>query len=315
MQLDMRIQTFDKRLSEILELQHTVQQGIDVINNAHKLGINNVGIDLMYNIPEQTNEQLKQDILMANKLGVEHITLFAMNLSPKTKIAKEIQDGSIPNIGELDREIELYCVAEELLIFLGYIQYSVYDFALPIDYASELCKAMIEAQVDVTWMGYVNALGITETLAKLMYQAGCHKVHFGTDHLDNQMLRNLKKAYTYEDILKANENFKKLGIVCVHSILFGSFGETNRSIELCLERLKELNPDILFISSGIRIYKNTPIYNQLKEAKELDEKTDYLFPSFYTSNKVDADLARRQIDDFISCNCEKKNIKKIVNHF
>ncbi|MFR7372611.1 MAG: radical SAM family heme chaperone HemW [Roseburia faecis] len=123
------IQTFNERLSNVLELHHTIKQGIDAINNAHRVGINNVGIDLMYNIPGQTKEEFIEDIEVAYKLGVEHITLFSMNIPPKTKIGKEIAEGKLPNIGTLSKEIELYSSAEYKLQSLGYIQYSVYDFA------------------------------------------------------------------------------------------------------------------------------------------------------------------------------------------
>lgn len=125
------IQTFDTDLSKTLELHHSPEDGMLAIKNAHKAGIHNVGIDLMYNIPGQKPEQLKKDLEKAADLGVEHISLFAMNIPPKTKIGKEIREGKVLPLGNLEWEIGLYMLAEKTLASLGYEQYSVYDFAKP----------------------------------------------------------------------------------------------------------------------------------------------------------------------------------------
>ncbi len=129
--ISLGIQTFNPKCEGILKLQHTIQEGIEAIENAHELGCNNVGIDLMYNIPGQTDEELENDILKAIELEVEHITLFAMTTPPNTKFKKEIDVGNITNIGNKEREIHLYQLAEKILISAGYEQYSVYDFILP----------------------------------------------------------------------------------------------------------------------------------------------------------------------------------------
>lgn len=129
--ISLGIQTFNPRCEKLLGLQHTIQQGVEAIKSAHELGCNNVGIDIMYNIPDQTDEELKSDILKAIDLEVEHITLFAMTTPPNTKFKKEIDSGNIADIGAKDREIYLYQLAEKILISSGYEQYSVYDFILP----------------------------------------------------------------------------------------------------------------------------------------------------------------------------------------
>jgi oxygen-independent coproporphyrinogen-3 oxidase len=125
------IQSFTPRLSKLLKLQHSIELGIDVINDAHRLGCNNVGIDLMYNMPGQTDEEITHDVTTALELGVEHISLFAMTLPPNTPFKKAIDSGKMENVGDVYREIELHKIAEKILIEAGYEQYSVYDFILP----------------------------------------------------------------------------------------------------------------------------------------------------------------------------------------
>lgn len=129
--ISLGIQTFNPDREAILKLHHTIPQGIRAIENAHALGCNNVGIDLIYNIPGQTDEELTSDVKTAIDLQVEHVTLFAITTPPNTKLRKNIDAGQIEDVGSKEREIELYKLAEKLLICAGYEQYSVYDFILP----------------------------------------------------------------------------------------------------------------------------------------------------------------------------------------
>ena len=206
------IQTFNEELSDRLALQHTIQEGIFSIENAHKVGIDNVGIDLMYNIPGQTNEQFKDDILTAYKLGVEHITLFSMNVPPKTKMHQEIMQGKIGSIGDLNREIELYVMAEELLLSLGYEQYSVYDFALPnkrnlhaINYfleQRELIGIGAAAFGYINGYMYVNSGQLSEYEDKV--QNGFPSILYGEKAcLEDQMYGLLVKGFRMLEVPKA----------------------------------------------------------------------------------------------------------------
>jgi len=125
------VQTFQPNLSAYLELYHSVADSLNLVRNAKKAGINNVGIDLMYNIPGQSTADWAADIEKAIELGIDHICLISFCVVPHTRISKRIKEGIVPEIGDCDKEIELYTLARKLLMENGYEQYSVIDFAKP----------------------------------------------------------------------------------------------------------------------------------------------------------------------------------------
>ncbi|MEO3944646.1 radical SAM family heme chaperone HemW [Gorillibacterium sp. CAU 1737] len=129
--ISLGVQTFDPQLTEVMELHHKVEEALEAIQNAHELGCHNVGIDLIYNMPEQTDEQWLADIDKAIELGIEHVCLFSITTPPFTKFKKDIDNGRKPPVGDQSREIYLYKLAEKRLLEAGYEQYSVYDFILP----------------------------------------------------------------------------------------------------------------------------------------------------------------------------------------
>ena len=125
------VQTFQPRLGGYLNLYHTVEDSERLLADARELGIDNIGIDLMYNLPGQTDEDWRADIETSIALGIDHICLISFCVVPHTPIAEKIRAGEVPSVGTLDDEIRFYAEARRMLLAAGYEQYSVIDFALP----------------------------------------------------------------------------------------------------------------------------------------------------------------------------------------
>ena len=129
------------------------------------------------------------------------------------------------------------------------------------------------------------------------------------------MNKSFQKSYTYEDILEADKNCKDAGMKRVHSLLFGAYGETNETIRECLERILELKPDVLLIASGIRIYEKTTLYKQLAQIGWSPKEDGLLFPEFYSSDAVDHDLAKKDIEQYMTELLKVNSNIKIVNKY
>lgn len=125
------VQTFQPEIAKRLGLYHSVEDSLNLISNAKKVGIDNIGIDLMYNTPGQTIEDWKADIEKSIDLNIDHICIISFCVVPNTKIYEKIQKGIVPKINDIYSEIEYYTVAKDLLLKSGYIQYSVIDFSKP----------------------------------------------------------------------------------------------------------------------------------------------------------------------------------------
>lgn len=125
------VQTFSETASGRLGLYHTVEDSRRVIKNGHEAGVQNVGIDLMYNTPGQTMEEWRKDLQEAVRLGVDHICIIAFCVVPGKPLAAKIKEGRLADVGGVETEIAFYREARDYLRGVGYIQYSVIDFALP----------------------------------------------------------------------------------------------------------------------------------------------------------------------------------------
>jgi radical SAM superfamily enzyme YgiQ (UPF0313 family) len=125
---------------------------------------------------------------------------------------------------------------------------------------------------------------MTTELADAMVRAGCTGVEFGTDSLEDDILRGLGKSFTYSKVKQASEICRKGGLKFCHFIFAGSPGDTDETVRLNLTRLEEIGPDAAVVMAGIRIFPNTRLADMARE--DLGISAVGLEPVFYLSDKV-----------------------------
>lgn len=125
------VQTFNDKMGAHLRMSHDTKRAYEVLREAKEAGFDNIGIDLMYNLPEQTMEEWLGDVRTAIELQIDHITLFSLCVVPFTALFKMIKEGKIPPTGDVNLEVDMYLEAKRILEEEGYVQYSVWDFAKP----------------------------------------------------------------------------------------------------------------------------------------------------------------------------------------
>ena len=73
----------DIELSSLGRL-HTSKEAIDTVETAHKVGFENISIDLMYKIPFQTLDTFKNTLKIAKDLPVNHISAYELTFEENT---------------------------------------------------------------------------------------------------------------------------------------------------------------------------------------------------------------------------------------
>ncbi len=111
-----------KALSRI----HTYEEFEKTFKLARKAGFDNINLDLMYGIPEQTMESFKTTLERIVALGAEHISLYNLKIEDSTPFGA-IRD-SLP-LPDEDVEYEMYEYAIDYLARHGYAQYEISNFA------------------------------------------------------------------------------------------------------------------------------------------------------------------------------------------
>lgn len=99
-----------------------IQSKINMIRNK---GINNINLDLIYGIPEESIKTLKRDLLLLVKLKPNHISTYSLQIEKHTKIYNE---GINPINEELDAK--MYFTIINYLKKHKYNHYEISNFAL-----------------------------------------------------------------------------------------------------------------------------------------------------------------------------------------
>lgn len=118
--LSIGIETFNKKYLSFLNRK---EFNLDILEYAKK-NFNNINIDLIYAIPNETIEELNKDIDEFLKLNINHISLYSLIIEPHTKLYID----NVKNIDE-DLDYEMYKLIDKRLKENGYIHYEISNYS------------------------------------------------------------------------------------------------------------------------------------------------------------------------------------------
>ena len=128
------VQSFQEHCLAFLGRSHSGRDARSGIELCRTIGIPDVGIDLIYGIPCQTDEAWIQDLSCAAASGVQHISLYNLTFEKGTPLFIMREKGQCVPMDE-DRVVFLYETAQRFLQDAGFEQYEISNFAQP-GYAS-----------------------------------------------------------------------------------------------------------------------------------------------------------------------------------
>jgi oxygen-independent coproporphyrinogen-3 oxidase len=104
-----------------------IRRGFSLLRAA---GLDNISLDLIYAIPNQSHESWMRSLSHAIELGPQHISTYCLTYEDSTPLWRSLQRGEIAKKSG-DEELELYEIARETLTHNGYEHYEISNFALP----------------------------------------------------------------------------------------------------------------------------------------------------------------------------------------
>lgn len=122
--LSIGIETFNEKYLELLNRHHTKEEVFEKIEMARMIGFENINVDLMYALPNETMEDLEKDVDEFLKLNVNHISCYSLMIEPNTKL----YIGKIKPIDE-DLDYEMYKYIEKRLLNREYIHYEISNYS------------------------------------------------------------------------------------------------------------------------------------------------------------------------------------------
>ncbi len=128
--ISLGVQSFNNDILAVMGRIHDRATAIRNIGEVFRAGFENVGIDLMFGYPMQTEEMFRTSLETAVELGVKHISCYSLKIEENTALASMIKNGVLREVDdETDRN--MYEAAKEILKKNGYRQYEISNFAKP----------------------------------------------------------------------------------------------------------------------------------------------------------------------------------------
>lgn len=152
---------------------------------------------------------------------------------------------------------------------LGYKEVFWNDARLTVDpdWSHELMDKIIENKINLTWScndHATSAISRDIELLKKMKKAGCHSIRLGLESANMQILKNIKKGITPDQVRKTAAMIKEVGMEVLLFTILGLPGETKETMAETINFIKSINVD--YVTLGIaQPYPGTPFYNYLAE--------------------------------------------------
>lgn len=169
---------------------------------------------------------------------------------------------------------------------ISYINFADELFMSSSKRTKDLCKAFIEADINISWscngrLNYANP-----DILKLMKKSGCVFINYGIECMDDSVLKNMNKKLTTHQIIKGIEATLAEGISPGYNIIFGNIGESANTLQKGVDfLLKYDDHSQLRTIRPVTPYPGSPLYYYAIEKGILKDVAD-----FYEHKHINSDL-------------------------
>jgi oxygen-independent coproporphyrinogen III oxidase len=128
--LSMGVQSFINEDLVWMNRAHTAEQAKHSIVLAQKAGIENISIDLIYGTPTLSDAQWESNVSTAMSMGIPHLSCYALTVEPHTALEKMIALHKKEPISS-DKQAHQFLLLADWLTTAGYQHYEISNFAKP----------------------------------------------------------------------------------------------------------------------------------------------------------------------------------------
>lgn len=251
------IQTFHKRLCKYLGRYSDYDDIKTKITLLKENGFDNINIDLMYGIANESIKELEEDIDMMLSLDVTHISTYSLILEEKTILYHLYQKGLF-SLSNEDEERSMYDLIIKKLTDTGYLHYEISNFS----------KKMYESKHNVIYWSNEEYVGIG---------AGSSGYENGFRYKNTTDLKNY-----YSGIDNNNKVFEEYEFIDVNTKMW-------EEVMLGLRLIDGLSIESFYQKYKVSIFDAFPKIEKLIEQGFLEivkERIKITHNNFYISNAI-----------------------------
>ena len=128
--ISMGVQSFNDELLKKIGRKHSKKTVLESIGNARKLGFENMSIDLIFRLPQQTIQDFEDSLKIAMELDLPHYSIYSLILEQKTVFYNLMRQGKLP-LPTQDEEADMFQLAMDSMESFGRHHYEISNYALP----------------------------------------------------------------------------------------------------------------------------------------------------------------------------------------
>jgi len=149
-----------------------------------------------------------------------------------------------------------------------------------------LCEEIIKSGLNIKWLCNGRLNYAKPDVLKIMKKSGCTFINYGIEAMDDQILKNMHKALTTEQIVSGIEATLAEGISPGFNIIFGNIGENAETLRKGVEFLLKYDDGAqLRTIRPVTPYPGSALYYYAIEKGLLKDCED-----FYVNKHINSDL-------------------------
>jgi len=192
------------------------------------------------------------------------------------------------------------------------IEFTDSTFNIPLEHATAICREIVRRDIRTSFntMG-INPANVTEEFAALMKDANFMEISCTPESGSARMLESLGKNFTLDDVRRTAEHLRKADLPVIWYFLFGGPGEDETTIKETFAFIEEniRKKDLVFITSGIRIFPGSPLYDYTLEKGGIPEGTDILLPFWFQPEGISVERLLYLINREVITHCNYMNLQ------
>lgn len=127
--ISMGVQSLNDNELKIIGRRHSATQAVDAIEII-KSRFSNYSCDLIFGLPEQTTDSLRQNLQRFLSLDIPHISAYLLSYEPGTRLDAMLRAGKVAEASE-SLAHEMYALIHDTLTEAGYHHYEISNYAMP----------------------------------------------------------------------------------------------------------------------------------------------------------------------------------------
>ena len=122
-------------------------------------------------------------------------------------------------------------------------------FNIDVKRTIDICKLIVKEKIKIIYSIQVRPQLLTDEQAYWLKKSGCRMVLFGVESGNNEILKNMRKNTTTDEIRRGVKIAKKYGIDVLNSVMLGFYWDTKETVEQTIRFAFELNAEFTQMSA------------------------------------------------------------------